>query len=93
MRELIAVSPAPLYQGMLSGRIVRFEEIMRCPLEVQDSLLSVLSDRVMTVPELENADSMVFAREGFNIIATANTRDRGVNDMSTLKRRSNFETA
>jgi MoxR-like ATPase len=36
---------------------------------------------------------MVFAREGFNIIATANTRDRGVNEMSSaLKRRFNFET-
>ena len=88
-----ALVPAPLYQGMQSGRIVRFEEITRCPLEVQDSLLSVLSDRVMAVPELESADSMVFAREGFNIIATANTRDRGVNDMSAaLKRRFNFET-
>ena len=78
---------------MSSGRIVRFEEITRCPLEVQDSLLSILSDRVMAVPELGGEDGMVFAREGFNIIATANTRDRGVNDMSAaLKRRFNFET-
>jgi len=29
-----ALVPPPLYQGMLSGRIVRFEEITRCPLEV-----------------------------------------------------------
>jgi Mg-chelatase subunit ChlI len=78
---------------MSGGRIVRFEEITRCPLEVQDSLLSVLSDRVLAVPELAGDDGMVFAREGFNIIATANTRDRGVNDMSAaLKRRFNFET-
>jgi MoxR-like ATPase len=88
-----ALVPAPLHQGMSSGRIVRFEEITRCPLEVQDSLLSVLSDRVMAVPELSGEDGMVFAKEGFNIIATANTRDRGVNDMSAaLKRRFNFET-
>ncbi|HEY4252531.1 MAG TPA: AAA family ATPase [Roseomonas sp.] len=88
-----ALVPAPLHQGMARGKIVRFEEITRCPLEVQDSLLSVLSDRVMAVPELAGEDGMVFAREGFNIIATANTRDRGVNDMSAaLKRRFNFET-
>ena len=88
-----ALVPAPLHQGMATGKIVRFEEITRCPLEVQDSLLSILSDRVMAVPELEGQDGMVFAREGFNIIATANTRDRGVNDMSAaMKRRFNFET-
>ncbi|MEU6860949.1 AAA family ATPase [Glycomyces sp. NPDC046736] len=87
-----ALVPAPLLQGMAEGRVVRFEEITRCPLEVQDSLLSPLSDRVLAIPELDG-DSMVFAREGFNIIATANTRDRGVNEMSAaLKRRFNFET-
>ncbi|WNG23535.1 AAA family ATPase [Cystobacter fuscus] len=88
-----ALVPAPLYTGMKEGRVVRFEEISRCPIEVQDSLLSMLSDRVLAVPELKDADAMVFAREGFNLIATANTRDRGVNEMSAaLKRRFNFET-
>ncbi|PZO78170.1 MAG: hypothetical protein DI629_12645 [Mesorhizobium amorphae] len=88
-----ALVPAPLHRGMASGKLVRFEEITRCPLEVQDSLLSVLSDRVLAVPELTGEAGMVFAREGFNVIATANTRDRGVNDMSAaLKRRFNFET-
>jgi len=48
---------------------------------------------VLAVPELEGPDALVFARDGFNIIATANTRDRGVNEMSAaLKRRFNFET-
>ncbi|WP_433089966.1 ATP-binding protein [Dactylosporangium sp. CA-052675] len=84
---------APLLRGMAEGRVVRFEEITRCPLEVQDSLLSPLSDRVLAVPELTGPDAMVFARDGFNVIATANTRDRGVNEMSAaLKRRFNFET-
>lgn len=88
-----ALVPAPLLRGMAEGKIVRFEEITRCPLEVQDSLLSPLSDRVLAVPELDGPDGMVFAREGFNVIATANTRDRGVNEMSAaLKRRFNFET-
>ncbi|MFC1409736.1 AAA family ATPase [Streptacidiphilus sp. N1-12] len=85
--------PAPMLRGMSEGKIVRFEEITRCPLEVQDSLLSLLSERVVAIPELGGQDGMVFARQGFNIIATANTRDRGVNEMSAaLKRRFTFET-
>jgi MoxR-like ATPase len=88
-----ALVPAPLYTAMKGGTIVRFEEVTRCPLEVQDSLLGPLSDRVLSVPELEGADAMLFARDGFNVIATANTRDLGVNEMSAaLKRRFNFET-
>lgn len=88
-----ALVPAPLYRGMQAGQVVRFEEITRAPLEVQDCLLGMLSDRVMAVPELGDAHGMLFAREGFNIIATANTRDRGVNEMSAaLKRRFDFET-
>jgi len=85
--------PAPLYRGMKEGKTVRFEEITRCPLEIQDVLLSVLSDRVMSIPELEGDGRTLFARAGFNVIGTANTRDRGVNEMSAaLKRRFNFET-
>jgi len=88
-----ALVPAPLYQGMQAGQVVRFEEITRAPLEVQDCLLGMLSDRVMAVPELSGGDGMLYAREGFNIIATANTRDRGVNEMSAaLKCRFDFET-
>jgi MoxR-like ATPase len=85
--------PAPLYRGMKEGKVVRFEELTRCPLEMQDILLSILSDRVMAVPELHGEARTLFARTGFNVIATANTRDRGVNEMSAaLKRRFNFET-
>lgn len=84
--------PAPLLRGMTDGKIVRFEELTRCPLEIQDSLLSPLSERALAIAELGD-EAMVFAREGFNVIATANTRDRGINDMSAaLKRRFNFET-
>lgn len=87
-----ALVPSPLYVAMSEGRIVRFEEITRCPLEVQDTLLGALSDRVLAVPELGD-DAMLFAKTGFNIIATANTRDLGVNEMSAaLKRRFVFET-
>jgi MoxR-like ATPase len=88
-----ALVPAPLHRGMQQGKIVRFEEITRCPLEMQDTLLSILSDRVMAIPEMEHEGRNLYAQVGFNVIATANTRDRGVNEMSAaLKRRFNFET-
>ena len=91
--SLDALVPAPLYIAMRDGAVVRFEEITRCPHEVQDTLLSAMSDKVMVVPELSGDDGFVLAQRGFNIIATANTRDRGVNEMSSaLKRRFNFET-
>lgn len=85
-----ALIPSPVYIGMEKGIITRFEEITRCPLEIQDSLISILSDKIMHIPE---QNSVIFAKPGFNIIATANTRDKGINEMSSaLKRRFNFET-
>lgn len=90
---LNALVPAPLYHGLANGEIVRFEEITRCPPEIQDTLISVLSDKVLHIPELKGEASMLMARPGFNVIASANTRDRGVHEMSAaLKRRFNFET-
>ncbi|MCP8969762.1 ATP-binding protein [Ectobacillus ponti] len=87
-----ALVPGPLFHGMEQGILTRFEELTRCPQEVQDSLVSVLSDKVINIPELGEA-GLLAAKPGFNIIATANTRDRGVNEMSSaLKRRFNFET-
>lgn len=87
-----ALVPAPVYTGMQNGIITRFEEITRCPLEIQDTLISIMSDRVMNIPEF-GSDGMIFAAKGFNVIATANTRDKGINEMSSaLKRRFNFET-
>jgi MoxR-like ATPase len=88
-----ALVASPVYNGMKTGRIVRFEEVTRCLPEIQDSLISLLSERRMMVPELTEDDSSLFAAPGFNIIATANLRDRGVSEMSAaLKRRFNFET-
>ncbi|MFT5681409.1 MAG: MoxR-like ATPase [Myxococcota bacterium] len=88
-----ALIPAPLYMGMTQGKIVRFEELTRCPPEVQDVLLSPMSERLLIIPELSGDERLIHARPGFNIIATANTRDAGVNEMSAaLKRRFNFET-
>ncbi|MCE9561508.1 MAG: AAA family ATPase [Planctomycetes bacterium] len=88
-----ALVPAPLFHGLSQGLIVRFEEITRCPPEIQDTLISTLSDKVLFVPELKGDGNVMYAKPGFNIIATANTRDRGVNEMSAaLKRRFNFET-
>lgn len=87
-----ALVPSPLYVGMSKGIITRFEEITRTPAEIQDSLISVMSDKVLNIPELED-NGLIFAKPGFNIIGTANIRDKGVNEMSSaLKRRFNFET-
>ncbi|MGA8882091.1 MAG: AAA family ATPase [Acinetobacter sp.] len=83
---------SPVHQAMQQGKIVRFEEITRCPPEIQDVLVSLMSEKNMMIPELGQA-GRVYAKAGFNIIATANLRDRGVHEMSSaLKRRFNFET-
>jgi MoxR-like ATPase len=87
-----ALVPSPVLVAMERGAVVRLEEITRCLPEVQDALVSILSERRLMVPELGEA-GVVYAMPGFNVIATANLRDRGVSEMSAaLKRRFNFET-
>ena len=82
--------PSPMMTAMQKGEMGRFEELTRCSSDVQDALISILSEKYTTIPELKG-DNIVFAQPGFNVIATANARDRGVNDLSTaLKRRFNF---
>jgi len=82
--------PAPTMVAMRSGKLLRFEEITRCVPDVQDALVSILSDKAVAIPELPDAN-MIWAKPGFNIIATANTRDQGVNELSAaLKRRFNY---
>src|SRR5262245_39479223 len=82
--------PSPTMVAMRTGALLRFEEITRCVPDVQDALVSILSDKAIAVPELPEAN-MVWARPGFNVIATANTRDQGVNELSAaLKRRFNY---
>jgi MoxR-like ATPase len=90
-----ALVPSPVLSAMRAGRIVRVEELTRCPPEIQDALISILSEKTISIPELGEASelSTVRARPGFNVIGTANLRDRGVHEMSSaLKRRFNFET-
>ncbi len=83
-----ALIKSPIFRAMESGTLARFEEITRCAAEVQDALISLLSEKRISVPELATE---VPADKGFSVIATANTRDRGVNDMSAaLKRRFNM---
>lgn len=87
-----ALVPSPVLTAMRTGKILRFEEITRCPPEVQDALISILSEKALAIPEL-GAEQAVRAIPGFNLIGTANLRDRGVHEMSSaLKRRLNFET-
>lgn len=88
-----ALVPSPLLRALREGKLLRFEEIARCPQILQDSILSILSDRVITIPELGGEEGVIYASQGFNIIATSNSVDEGVNRMSAaLKRRMNFET-
>ena len=83
-----ALVKSPIYRSMEEGSIARFEEITRCASEIQDALISIMSEKNISIPELGKE---LNAKRGFSIIATANTRDRGVNDMSAaLKRRFNI---
>ena len=83
-----AMIKSPVYRAMETGSIARFEEISRCASEVQDALISILSEKRISIPELALE---LPAQKGFSVIATANTRDKGVNEMSAaLKRRFNI---
>ena len=83
-----ALIKTPVYKAMETGSIARIEEISRCASEVQDALISILSEKRLSIPEL---NLEVPAQKGFSVIATANTRDKGVNEMSAaLKRRFNI---
>jgi MoxR-like ATPase len=82
-----ALVPGPVKIAMQAGKIARVEELTRIPSDVQDTLISILSEKSLPIPEL---NSEVQAVKGFNVIATANNRDRGVNELSSaLKRRFN----
>lgn len=82
-----ALVPSPLMNAMRLGKIARVEELTRIPADVQDSLITVLSEKTLPIPEL---GSEVQAVRGFSVIATANNRDKGVNELSSaLKRRFN----
>lgn len=82
-----ALVPSPMFRAMRDGALCRVEELTRIPSDVQDTLITMLSEKTLPIPELS---SEVQAVEGFNVIATANSRDRGVNELSSaLQRRFN----
>jgi len=82
-----ALVPSPVMVAMQQGQINRIEELTRIPADVQDALITILSEKLLPIPELNQE---VQATQGFNVIATANNRDKGVNDLSSaLKRRFN----
>ncbi len=82
-----ALVPSPMMRAMQQGRVARVEELTRIPADVQDTLITILSEKTLPIPELGEE---VQAVKGFNVIATANNRDRGVNELSSaLKRRFN----
>jgi MoxR-like ATPase len=79
-----ALVPSPMMRAMELGKIARVEELTRIPADVQDTLITLLSEKTLPVPEL---NSEVQAQKGFNLIATANDRDKGVNELSSALRR------
>jgi len=79
-----ALVPSPVFSGMKAGKIVRVEELTRVPSDVQDTLITLLSEKLIPIPELNQE---VQAQRGFNLIATANDRDKGVNELSSALRR------
>jgi MoxR-like ATPase len=82
-----ALVTTPVMRAMQEGKIVRIEELTRIGADVQDTLITILSEKTLPVPEL---NTEVQAVKGFNVIATANNRDKGVNELSSaLKRRFN----
>ncbi|HJT74389.1 MAG TPA: AAA family ATPase [Chitinophaga sp.] len=82
-----ALVETPVMRAMKTGKLARIEELTRIGADVQDTLITILSEKTLPVPEL---NTEVMAQKGFNIIATANNRDKGVNDLSSaLKRRFN----
>ena len=81
---LAALVPSPVMTAMREGRVARVEELTRIPSDVQDALITILSEKTLPVPEL---GTQVQAVKGFTVIATANDRDRGVNDLSSALRR------
>jgi MoxR-like ATPase len=82
-----AIVETPVMRAMKEGKIVRIEELTRIGSDVQDTLITILSEKMMPIPEL---NTQVQAVRGLNVIATANNRDKGVNDLSSaLKRRFN----
>ena len=82
-----ALVPSPLMNAMTAGTLARIEELTRIPADVQDTLITILSEKTLPIPELGDE---VQALKGFNVIATANNRDKGVNELSSaLKRRFN----
>jgi MoxR-like ATPase len=79
-----ALVPSPVFRAMAEGRIARVEELTRMPADVQDGLITMLSEKTLPIAELGDE---IQARKGFNLIATANDRDRGVNELSSALRR------
>jgi MoxR-like ATPase len=79
-----ALVPSPVMIAMRTGKIARVEELTRIPSDVQDALITILSEKALPIPELGSETQAV---KGFNVIATANNRDRGVNELSSALRR------
>jgi MoxR-like ATPase len=79
-----ALVPSPVMVAMQRGTLARIEELTRIPAEVQDALIMILSEKTLPIPELGQETQAI---RGFNVIATANDRDKGINELSSALRR------
>ena len=47
-----ALVPSPVMRAMAEGKIARVEELTRLPSDVQDTLITILSEKTLPIPEL-----------------------------------------
>ena len=52
-----ALVVSPMMRAMQLGKIARVEELTRIPAEVQDTLITILSEKTLPVPELNTGDA------------------------------------
>src|SRR6185295_7039080 len=61
-----ALVPGPVFRAMQAGKIARVEELTRIPSDVQDALITILSEKTLPIAEL---DDEIQAVQGFNVVA------------------------
>jgi MoxR-like ATPase len=54
-----ALVPSPIMIAMRDGKQARVEEMTRIPADVQDALITILSEKVLPIPELNHRDKGV----------------------------------
>ena len=85
MRALV---PSPLYTGVSAGSSVALKRSRAAHLRYRIRSSASAPDKAQLCPNSVMTRRCSSRRKGFNVVATANIRDRGVHEMSSaLKRR------